>query len=343
MRRALTLAALLAVSAPAFAQEPSVSYSVTVESPSGVALGDVPVRVRVDGGVRPAQSAAYHLRTAGGWSESQSVRLSRASEGLFQANLDTAAIPNDAYRIEVRVWTDIPPYDPGDPRTFSRAIVDFAVENPPQTPLDLQALTPATALRVGWDAVDDSDREDFLGYRVFLSRHHPCPAELAAYTAVADVEELTYSDEELGPGEYCVRVASARRSTARGEVLSPPSAPVRISIAKSPGTVVGGGGIVFGRGGGIAFERTEEAEPPPAPKLGEGDPVISDGEFIQDLPYGPRTVTQAPGGGWGSAGEAAVSREAGVDPKRTPALFAGGLILATMAGLIRRFLTAVPA
>jgi hypothetical protein len=340
MRPALTLAALLAVSAPAFAQEPSVSYSVTVESPNGVALGDVPVRVRVGGGVRPAQSAAYHLRTAGGWSESQSVRLSRASEGLFQATLDTAAIPNDAYRIEVRVWTDVPPYDPGDPRTFSRATVDFAVENPPRTPLDVQALTPATALRVGWDQVDDSDREDFLGYRVFLSRRHPCPTELAAYARVADVDVLTYSDEKLGPGDYCVRVASARKSTLSGEVLSPPSAPVRISIDKRPGTVVGGGGIVFDRGGGIMFERTEKTEPPPAPMLGEGDPVISDGEFVQDLPYGPQTVAQAPGS-WG-AGEAAVSREAGVDPKRTPTLFAGGLILATMAGLLRRFLAAVP-
>jgi hypothetical protein len=76
------------------------------------------------------------------------------------------------------------------------------------------------------------------------------------------------------------------------------------------------------------------------PELGEGDPVISDGEFLEDLPYGPQTVTQAPGGGIAS-GEA-VSLEAGVDPKRVPTLFAGGLILATAAGLLRRFLSASP-
>ncbi|MGH2692247.1 MAG: hypothetical protein ACRDHM_07055 [Actinomycetota bacterium] len=345
MRPFLLLAALLAVTAPAFAQEPSVSYSVTVESPGAVAVGDVALRVRVSGGVREAESAAFHLRTTGGWSEAQSVRLTRVSENVFEDNIDTAALPNDAYRIEVRVWTDVPPYNPNDPRTFTRSIVDMAIDNAPQTPQDLLAQTPATALRVGWDSVDDSDRSDFLGYRVFVFKARSCPPELAVYRQVAELDELTYADESLGAGDYCVRVASARKSVVTDELLSPPSPPVKVSIDRASKTVLeGGGGIVFGGGGSggggsIMFERTEKAEPPPVPALGEGDPVISDGEFVEDLPYGPKTVTQAPDG---SVSGEEVSLEAGVDPRRTPTLIAGGLILATIAGLLRRFLSAAP-
>jgi hypothetical protein len=100
----------------------------------------------------------------------------------------------------------------------------------------------------------------------------------------------------------------------------------------------GGGGKVVFRRGGIGVEATEDVDPPPVPELGEGDPVISDGEFLEDLPYGPQTVTQAPNG-WPST--EAASLEAGVDPKRTPTLIAGGLILVVAAALVRRYLSAI--
>lgn len=331
MRRALLLAALLAAATPALAQQPSAGYTVTVESPGNVALGSVTLRVRASGGVREAESASYHLRAAGGWAEGQSVKLTRVGEDQFEAPLDTASMPNDAYRIEVRVWSDVPPYDPADPRTYSRAIVDVAVDNPPPAPKDVQAVSPATSLRVGWGAVATAERSDFVGYRVLIRKGKSCPADLTAYRPVADVDELVYVDEKLAPGDYCVRVAAARTSAVSETVLSAPSGPVKVSIAKGNDPSV--------RGGGIVFETTEEAEPPPPPPLGEGDAIISDGEFGQDLPYGPQTITQE---ARGTSTGAAITREAGVDPRRTPTLIAGALVLLTFAGLLRQFLRGVP-
>jgi hypothetical protein len=331
MRRLLLLAVILGGSAaPAFAQ-PSPSYTITIESPGSVALGDVVLRVRVTGGVREVEGAAYHLRNAGAWSEAQSIRLARAGEDLFEDPIATSELPNDGYRIEVRVWSDVPPYDPTDPRTYARAVVDVAVDNPPPQPEGVQGLSPATALRVGWRAVPTADRDDFLGYRVFLRKGRSCPAELDAYTQVAEVQELLYAAETLRPGDYCVRVAAARISAVTDVVLSSPSAAVRIEVAKGNDPMVQGGGIVF--------ETTEEAVPPPPPPLGEGETVTSDGEFIEDLPYGSQTVTQV---AEGAPSDEAAAREAGVDPRRTPTLIAGALILVTLAGQLRRFLRAAP-
>jgi hypothetical protein len=333
MRRVLFLVLLLAGSAPAFAQEPSASYSITVESPGSVALGSVPLRVRSAGGVRDAEFAAYHLRVAGGWSEAQSVMLPRIGENLFEKGIDTTTLANDAYRIEVRVWSDVPPYDPTDPRTYSRSIVDVAVDNPPPTPTGLQALTPATSLRVGWQAVTTADRADFLGYRVYLRKGKTCPAVLTAYREVGQADGLIFVDEKLAAGEYCVRVAAARKSAISEVVLSAPSKAAKVSISRGNDPIVQGGGIVF--------ETTEGADPPPPPALGEGEAIISDGEFVEDLPYGAQTITQEARGP-NAPGEA-ISREAGVDPRRTPTLIATGLVLATLAGLLRRFLRGVPA
>lgn len=331
MRRTVLLAVLLTGSAPAFAQQPSPDYTVTIESPGAVALGDVPLRVRVSGGVREAEGASYHLRTAGGWSEAESLRLPRVAEGLFEDVLATATLPNDAYRIEVRVWSDIPPYDPDEQRTYARTIVDVAVDNPPATPEGVQALSPATSLRLGWQGVPTSDRSDFLGYRVLVRRGHTCPADVAGYRPVADVDTIIYVDEKLAPGEYCLRVAAVRESAVTEAVLSAPSAAVRVEIARGNDRLVQGGRIVF--------ESTEAAPPPPPPALGEGDAIVSDGSFVEDLPFGPRTVTQA---ARGASSEESVAREAGVDPHRTPTLIAGALILLTLGVLLRRFLGAAP-
>ena len=333
MRRALPLAILLAVSAPAFAQEPSASHTVTVESPGGVAVGSIALRVRVSGGVREAESAAYHLRTAGGWSEAQSLKLPRIGENLFEQTIDTTSLPNDAYRIEVRVWSDVPPYDHTDPKTYSRSIVDVAVDNPPPAPTGLQAVSPATSLRVGWQAVPTADRSDFLGYRVYLRKGKTCPAALAAYREVDQVDELLFVDEKLASGDYCVRVTAARRSAVSETILSVPSNAVKVSISRDNDPIV--------RGGGLVFETTDTADPPPPPPLGDGEAIISDGEFVEDLPYGSATIMQEARGP-NAPGEA-MSREAGVDPRRTPTLIATGLILATMAALLGRFLRAVPA
>jgi hypothetical protein len=333
MRRALLLVFLLAGSAPAFAQQPSASYTVTVESPGSVALGSISLRVRVSGGVREAEFAAYHLRTAGGWSEAQSLKLPRVGENLFEQPIDTTSLPNDAYRIEVRVWSDVPPYDHTDPKTYSRSIVDLAVDNPPPAPTGLEAVSPATSLRVGWQAVETADRSDFLGYRVHLRKGKTCPAALASYREVDQVEGLIFVDEKPAAGDYCVRVTAARRSAVSETILSAPSKAVKVSISKGNDPIV--------RGSGIVFDSTDSADPPPPPPLGDGEAIISDGEFVEDLPYGSATITQEAQGPNASGEE--ISREAGVDPRRTPTLIATGLILATMAGLLRRFLRGVPA
>lgn len=331
MRRALfPIAIVLAASAPAWAQQPTVSYSVTIDSPGSVAVGEVTLRVRVSGGVQEPEAAAYHLRTSGAWSQGQSLRLSRTGEGTFEGSIDTVAIPNDAYRIEARVWSDVPPYDPGDPRTFARATLDLAVDNPPATPQGVEALTPATSLRVGWRAVDTAEREDFAGYRILLHRGRSCPPDISAYRTYEQPDGVFFTQEKVAPGDYCVRVASARASEVTGAVLSPPSAPVRISIEKGNDPIIQGDGIVI--------ETNEEAVPPPPPVLGDADPIISDGEFVEDLPYGSQTITQE--AEQADDGEP-VSLEAGHDPKRTPVLIAAGMILATFAGLIRRFLSGV--
>jgi hypothetical protein len=331
VRPTFLLAILLALAAPAFAQEPPVNYAVTIESPSSPALGQVSVRARVSGGVSEPEGVAYHLRTAGAWAQAQSLRLTRVAEGVFEDGIDTTLLENDAYRLEVRAWSDVPPYEPGDPQTYSRATWDFAVDNPPPTPQGVEALTPATSLRVGWRAVETSTRDDFAGYRVHVHRGSTCPSDVSAYRTFMQAEGLLFTQEKVTPGDYCVRVSAARSSALTDVVLSPPSPPVKISIARGNDPVVEGDGIVI--------ETTEEVTPPPPPPLGAADPVISDGEFVEDLPYGSQTVTQEaedPGS------SEAVSLEAGVDPKRTPTLIAGGLILAMIAGLIRRFLATAP-
>ncbi|MGH2710229.1 MAG: hypothetical protein ACRDH9_03370, partial [Actinomycetota bacterium] len=267
MRRALIpLAVILAAGAPALAQQPSASYSVTIESPGSVAVGNVSLRVRVSGGVQEPEGAAYHLRNAGAWSQGEALRLPKTGEGLFEASLETSTLPNDAYRIEVRVWSDVPPYDPGDPRTFARAVVDVAVDNPPETPQGVEALTPATSLRVGWRAIPTATRDDFAGYRVHVHRGKTCPSDITAYRTFVQPDGLLFTQEKIAAGDYCVRVSAARESALTDAVLSAPSAPVRISIAKGNDPIVQGDGIVI--------ETTEEAVPPPPPALGEGDPVI---------------------------------------------------------------------
>ncbi len=324
MRSLLVALFLLLAIAPASAGEPSVRFQVSVESPGGVATGSVAVRIRVSGGVRDAEQAAFHVRTSGAWRQDSVVGMTRVEEDVFEATWDTALWPNDAYRLEVRVWGDVPPYDPNDDSTFARALADVAVDNAPPAPTRLDGLTRSPSVRIGWPAVETSDREDFLGYRVLGRKGTTCPASPEAYRIVATVRQLLFASDRLDAGAYCFRVAAVRSSEVTGEIASVPTPGLRVQV-------VAGAEPAFGGGSGAP------PVPPPPPPLGEGQVEVSDGEFVEGLPYGPQTVTTVDG-----EDSSELATEAGSDPRRTPTSIALGLALAVFALLLRRFLSAPP-
>jgi hypothetical protein len=319
--RPLLIALFVLAAAPASAGEPSAGYDVTLESPGGPASGSVAVRVRVSGGVRDAEQAAFHLRTAGSWRQDASIGMARVEENVFEAVLDTTLWPNAAYRLEVRVWGDVPPYDPDEPSTFARALSDVAVENAPPTPSRLEGLTRSPGVRLGWPAVETADREDFVGYRVLARKGTTCPAAVEAYRTVATLSQLLFASDRIGEGHYCFRVVAVRSSPVSGQIASPPTPGLRVQV-------------VGGSAPGV--EAVDAPVPPPPPPLGEGHVEVSDGEFVEGLPYDPQTVTTAVDGESSSS----PAREAGSDPRRMPTSIAVGLILMVSALLLRRFLTA---
>jgi hypothetical protein len=329
VRRALSTAALtlsfglLAVPAGA-----GVGYEVDIEAPAGAVGGTVVVLARAAGGVGEAEHAAYHVRPQGPWVEGESVALDRAGEGRFESRTspwDTAALPNGRYRVEVRIWGDVPPYDPAQPRTFARGVATVAVDNPPPSPAGLVSSSGSPSVRLGWDEVLTADRGDFLGYRVFRKRGSSCSGTVA-YTAVADVVDPFYASGDTPEGAYCYRVAAVRSSPVSGVILSPWSTAVRLEVVAF-GAVAGVPGFVTGPG---------DAVPPPPPVLGEGDLEVSDGGYREDLPYGSRTVTEAleqrPGTG----------EEAGPDPGHHPFFIGGGLVLAGGGVILLRKLMTAP-
>jgi hypothetical protein len=126
------------------------------------------------------------------------------------------------------------------------------------------------------------------------------------------------------PGRHCVRIQSLRSSPVSEVVASGLSAPLRIRV---PGSSVPG---AYARG-------AIPPEPPPAPPaLGEGELIVSDRPFGEDLPYGSRTVLEAVG----DEGERAALRDAelGPDPRQTPLVLTAGVLLVLTALHLRRFL-----
>ncbi|MDQ4004933.1 MAG: hypothetical protein M3135_01360 [Actinomycetota bacterium] len=321
-RSLLPLAAVLLLAAPAQAEEPSASSEITIESPAGLASGVVPVRIRVSGGFRDAEQAAFHIRQGGAWNDGQRTDMTLVDEGVFEASWDSTELQNGSYRLEVRAWGEVPPYDPSDPSTFAGESVELAVDNAPPPPGPLQGVSPAAGIRIGWAAIPTSDRGDFDGYRIYVARGDPCPTDASAYQHVADVADPLYADDAADPGRYCLRVASARASAVTGSILSPQSGTIAIRVVRGAG--------------GIGSTSTEAPAPPPPPQLGEGELDVSDGAFGEDLPYGPQTISERVGEGRAADGSAAP--EAGADPRRTPTLIAAGLVLGVAALLIRRFL-----
>lgn len=327
-----SVAAVLLVAGPAIA---GVGYSVQIDEPGTIARGAVRIRAHVSGGVGDAQYAAYHV--GGAWSEGAKVPMEKIADGVFRADQRpwaTTGLSNGTYRLEVRIWGDVPPYDPGDENSFARQVLHVSVDNAPPTPGKPSGGAASRAVRLRWSPVATSDRSDFTGYRVFRKSGPSC-ASGGGYVAVAETSAAAFTGPRTTPGIYCFRVASLRASDISGVIASAPSAPLQV-VVSSPtgggGTVPADPGFVTGSGKGAA--------PPPPPALGGGKLKVSDGAYGDRLPYGPRTLRQ---GVEVDADGAPVAREAGPDPRHAPSLIATGLILAVAALLVRRFLAGAPA
>ena len=118
-RSLLVLAAVLLPSSSAFAGEPSASSEITIESPGGVASGVVPVRIRVTGGFRDAEQAAFHVGDGGEWNEQRRTDLTPVGDGVFEGSWSSGDLANGVYRFEVRAWREVPPYDPAERSTYA--------------------------------------------------------------------------------------------------------------------------------------------------------------------------------------------------------------------------------
>ena len=326
------LVALVVLAGPAAA---GVGYSVQVHEPGTVARGAVAVRAHAAGGVGDAEYAAYHVGPA--WSEGAKVAMDKVGEGMFRAvqrPWNTTALPNGTHRLEVRIWGDVPPYDPADANTFARRVLHVSVDNAPPTPGRLAGGANGRTVRLGWSPVATSDRSDFAGYRVLRKRGPSC-AGTGGYVTVAETSAAAFSAPGTAPGVYCFRLAALRSSDLSGVIASAPSAPFRLVVsspAGGAGTVPADPGFVTGSGNG--------AKPPPPPALRGGRLEVSDGAYGDRLPYRPRTVTQ---GVDVDDGTPLAAREAGPDPRQAPTLIATGLIMAVAALLVRRFLAGAPA
>jgi hypothetical protein len=318
--------AVLSLASPAQA----VAYEVTIGAPEDVVRGTVPVRAAVDDGVGEPTFGAYHLRPTGVWVESQRVMLDRTGERAFESvrnPIVSTRLPNGTYRLEVRVWGEVPPYNPDQGRTYARQIAEVSVDNPPRAPRGLGGVTGSSSVRLGWRAVPTSDRSDFAGYAVHRRKGSSCGGN-RGFRQVATVGDPLYTSRDTPAGVYCFRVSALRTSVLAGTIASPLSEGAVVEVAAA-GEAVPGVGLRFGS--------SAPAVPPPPPALSAGMSEISDGEFLEDIPYGDRTLTT------GADSEAVgASGAPGMDARSTATLIALGLIMAVGALLIRRFLALAP-
>lgn len=334
------------VAPPALAQEgTSVGYATRISSPQmqpegwAVARGTVSVEASVgEGGVGDAKYAAFHARLPGtSWSQDLAVAMAPVAEGRFASTQpwDTALLENGDYRLEVRIWGDVPPYDANEERTYSREVFDVKVDNAPPRPGRPSVSTTPGSLVVTWPAAATSERTDFAGYSVWRQkRRSGCARSLTLYKHLADVVETHLALETKTRARYCFRVVARRISTVTGTVASSPSRAVAVvARVAAPGT----GGAPGARRG--ATGKPRKLPPPRAPALSGGSRLaISDGTYGDRLPYSSRRVLRRIRAAQELEVQASSGREPGADPRRTPASIAAGLILAMGALLVRRLL-----
>jgi hypothetical protein len=186
-------------------------------------------------------------------------------------------------------------------------VLALDVSNAPPVPQGLTVRGGAGSAFVEWEQVTTADRSDFAGYEVHVAAKAgtTCPGFGEAYTLRATTFATSHTEEGLAAGAYCFRVRALRSSPETGTVGSKVTGAAEARVAK-------------GTGEGTA-----------------GDP---DGQYTPGLPYGPATeITPIDGG------EAGGPLEAGAEEGRNRwAFMAGGLVLAILALLLRRYVKTAP-
>ena len=134
----------------------------------------------------------------------------------------------------------------------------------------------------------------------------PCPGFGDAYSLRTTTFSTSHTEEGLAAGAYCFRVRALRSSPRTGTIGSKVTGAAASRVAK-------------GTGAGSA-----------------GDP---DGQYTPGLPYGPATEVTPIEGGEVAGGPL----EAGAEEGRNRwAFMAGGLVLAILALLLRRYVKTAP-
>jgi hypothetical protein len=328
LRGILGGALVLVAAAPALG---GVGYSVIIESPAPVegaptvVRGEVGVQARAEGGIGDATSAAYQARPAGQpWVEKESLSLEPLPGGRFAASepWSTHVLANGEHDLEVRVWGEVPSYDPDRPGTFARSVLRVVVDNPPLPPR-VKATTSVRAVRLRWKDVPTAEREDFLGYRVRTARAKACPSGAEPYTLSAEIVGSDWSDLGAAPGHVCYRVSSVRSSDVTGTIESTMSGPIHVLIRAGVKASVLSTGVTSPP----RVASASDAQGPP--KQGTYDdtlPFASGGTLAEEAEGGSKAAARRiPGPGRDTAARAAV-----------------GLLLLAGALHLRRFLRAPP-
>ncbi|MFN2543094.1 MAG: hypothetical protein ABR600_00790 [Actinomycetota bacterium] len=362
MRRVLSAVALtLGVGLLAAQPANATLYAISLVGPqaqggSATVSGTATVEIAPTGPTKPAGAAYVVAPQGSGWDETSKVGMSKSSNGHFYAPLATGSIINGTYSLYARAWGgELKQYDPGDPSTYASDSLTLLVDNAPGTPQQLQGLPAPGAAILDWGAVTDSDRGDFVGYRVYVAAPSgdTCPDFGDAYRALQATDTTRVMVTGLDTGGQCFRVTAVRTSPVSGTIESGPSDATRVTISSASPTQTPGGGATTGPGSGssastghhthtvkrdgltIVYGSAPAARAPVlpvaplAPVFAGADPMSPDGPFSRHLPYrSPRSA----GGAIPGAAAVDVAREAGA-AGASPYLFAlgGVLVLFSMA------------
>lgn len=334
MKRALLLSTLMApllaaLISPALA---GPGGEVLLASPAPDALGDRVIRGRavieawLEGGVSGASFGAFHVRGAGVWSQGDAVGLHEVDKERFLSEpWPSAGLPNGAYELEVRVWDEVPAYDPADPATFSARVFRVVIDNAPPAPEKVLGVASVRAARLSWTPVAEAERGDFEGYRVWAAPGVACPEALEDYELLAEFAGTSFASAGLEPGRTCFRVTAARFSATTGSIDSVLSAPLRLLIPATAAQAARGAG-----GARVA------GAPEPA-RLASEDPTppTREGTFRKRLPYAPGAPVEEPPA---LLARRDVTDEPGPIGASTARVLAGGSILLLSGIQLRLFL-----
>ena len=332
-KRWLSVAGAIALALSSLPAWAGVGYEVVIEAPAelegrSLVRGAVAVQARAEDGLGDASFGAFHVRAEETpWMEAERVDMKQLEAGRFlgAARWNSARVSNGEYLLEVRIWGEVPAYDPENPNTFARSVILLLVDNPPEAPA-VRAKTGGGSLRLTWRRARSSERDDFYGYRVWVAPGRECPRDPERYSLAGESTTTSWGATGLRPGRYCYRVTSTRTSPVTGIVDSPFSAPLSLRIP-----ALGSGAPVL------------DAPRASAPSAQAAQPKVRsrkrEGKFAETLPYAePQIVAPA-------AEPPGIATVAAEEARRTSSeeaahRAAAGLLLLALAIHLRRLLRA---